>query len=92
VPYQSTTSRPRSYSAIHSPANGGICSPAGQWRGCCERTSRWSIRSSSRCETPSNRLGIEGYPFRARATAMARFVGDALRARKGVVAPARRRT
>jgi AcrR family transcriptional regulator len=37
-----------------------------------------------------NWLGIEGYPFRARATAMARFLGDALRARKGL-APAKRR-
>jgi hypothetical protein len=37
-----------------------------------------------------NWLGIEDYPFRARATAMARFLGDALRARKGRVAPARR--
>lgn len=38
-----------------------------------------------------NWLGIEDYPFRARAIAMARFLGDALRARKGLVAPARRR-
>jgi AcrR family transcriptional regulator len=38
-----------------------------------------------------NWLGIEGYPFRARATAMAGFLGDALRARKGLT-PARRRT
>jgi AcrR family transcriptional regulator len=38
-----------------------------------------------------NWLGLEGYPFRARATAMARFLADALRARKGF-APARRRT
>lgn len=37
-----------------------------------------------------NWLGTETYPFRARATAMARFLGDALRARKGVVAGARR--
>jgi AcrR family transcriptional regulator len=37
-----------------------------------------------------NWLGIEGYPFRARATAMARFLGDALRARKGL-GPAKRR-
>jgi AcrR family transcriptional regulator len=37
-----------------------------------------------------NWLGTESYPFRARATAMARFLGDALRARKGVVASARR--
>jgi hypothetical protein len=36
-----------------------------------------------------NRLGIEGYPFRARATAMARFLSNALHARKGL-APARR--
>ncbi len=33
-----------------------------------------------------NWLGIEGYPFRARATAMARFLADALRARKRLVA------
>lgn len=38
-----------------------------------------------------NWIGIEDYPFRARATAMARFLGDALRARKGL-APAKRRT
>jgi AcrR family transcriptional regulator len=38
-----------------------------------------------------NWLGIEGYPFRARATTMARFLADALRARKGL-APVRRRT
>jgi len=38
-----------------------------------------------------NWLGIEHYPFRARATAMARFLGDGLRARK-VLAPAKRRT
>jgi AcrR family transcriptional regulator len=38
-----------------------------------------------------NWLGIEAYPFRARATAMARVLGDALRVRKGHVAPARRR-
>jgi AcrR family transcriptional regulator len=38
-----------------------------------------------------NWLGIEDYPFRARATAMARFLADALRARKGLVAPAKRR-
>lgn len=38
-----------------------------------------------------NWLGIDGYPFRARATAMARFLGDALRVRKGLVAPARRK-
>ena len=38
-----------------------------------------------------NWLGIEGYPFRARATAMARFLAEALRARKGRVAPAKRR-
>ncbi len=38
-----------------------------------------------------NWLGIEGYPFRARATAMAHFLADALRARKGLT-PAKRRT
>ncbi len=38
-----------------------------------------------------NWLGFEGYPFRARATAMARFLADALRARKGL-APAKRRS
>jgi hypothetical protein len=38
-----------------------------------------------------NWLGIEAYPFRARATAMARFLADALRARKGL-GPAKRRT
>jgi AcrR family transcriptional regulator len=38
-----------------------------------------------------NWLGIENYPFRARATAMARFLADALRARKGIV-PARGRS
>src|SRR5262245_14825539 len=38
-----------------------------------------------------NWLGIEDYPFRARATAMARFLADALRARKGL-GPAKRRT
>ena len=38
-----------------------------------------------------NWLGIERYPFRSRATAMARFLGDALRARKGL-ATARRRS
>ncbi len=37
-----------------------------------------------------NWLGIDGYPFRARAIAMARFLADALRARKGL-APAKRR-
>ena len=37
-----------------------------------------------------NWLGFEDYPFRARATAMARFLADALRARKGVVTRARR--
>ena len=37
-----------------------------------------------------NWLGMEDYPFRARATAMARFLADALRTRKGL-APARRR-
>lgn len=37
-----------------------------------------------------NWLGTESYPFRARASAMARFLADALRARKGVVASARR--
>lgn len=31
-----------------------------------------------------NWLGIDGYPFRARATAMARFLADALRAREGL--------
>jgi len=36
-----------------------------------------------------NWLGIEDYPFRARATAMARFLADALRARKGLVARAK---
>jgi hypothetical protein len=34
-----------------------------------------------------NWLGIEAYPFRARATAMARFLADALRARKGLAPP-----
>jgi hypothetical protein len=38
-----------------------------------------------------NWLGSETYPFRARATAMARFLADALRARKGVGMPAKRR-
>ncbi len=38
-----------------------------------------------------NWLGFDDYPFRARAAAMARFLGDALRARKGL-APARRPT
>lgn len=38
-----------------------------------------------------NWLGIEDYPFRARATVMARFLADALRARKGLVASSRRR-
>jgi len=37
-----------------------------------------------------NWLGIENYPFRARATAMGRFLADAPRARKGL-GPARRR-
>ena len=37
-----------------------------------------------------NWLGIENYPLRARASAMARFLGDSLRARKGLT-PARRR-
>ena len=37
-----------------------------------------------------NWLGIDDYPFRARATAMARFLGEALRVRKGVVARAKR--
>ncbi len=37
-----------------------------------------------------NWLGIEGYPFRARATAMARFLGDALRVRTGLVAASKR--
>jgi AcrR family transcriptional regulator len=35
-----------------------------------------------------NWLGIEGYPFRARAAAMSRFLGDALRERRGRVAAA----
>jgi hypothetical protein len=39
-----------------------------------------------------NWLGIEGYPFRARATQIARFLAEALRVRKGVVTRARRRT
>jgi hypothetical protein len=39
-----------------------------------------------------NWLGSESDPFRTRATAMARFLGDALRARKGVVAATRRTT
>jgi hypothetical protein len=39
-----------------------------------------------------NWLGIEDYPFRARASSMARFLGDALRGRKGLVrVPAKRR-
>jgi AcrR family transcriptional regulator len=38
-----------------------------------------------------NWLGIEDYPFRARATAMARFLADALRARQGLAVTARRR-
>jgi hypothetical protein len=38
-----------------------------------------------------NWLGMEDYPFRARATAMARFLTDALRARKGLVASGRRK-
>jgi AcrR family transcriptional regulator len=38
-----------------------------------------------------NWLGIEGYPFRARATAMGRFLANALRARQGLVAPPRRK-
>jgi hypothetical protein len=37
-----------------------------------------------------NWLGIENYPFRARATAMGRFLADALRARKGLAAAQRR--
>lgn len=37
-----------------------------------------------------NWLGIERYPFRARSTAMARFLGDALRARKGLAASSKR--
>ena len=37
-----------------------------------------------------NWLGIEDYPFRARATAMGRFLADALRGRKWP-APARRK-
>jgi hypothetical protein len=36
-----------------------------------------------------NWLGIDDYPFRVRATAMARFLADALRARKGNVAAAK---
>jgi hypothetical protein len=36
-----------------------------------------------------NWLGIDDYPFRARATAMARFLADALRVRKGSVAAAK---
>lgn len=39
-----------------------------------------------------NWLGTESYPFRSRATAMARFLGDAVSARKSTVAPARRTT
>jgi AcrR family transcriptional regulator len=39
-----------------------------------------------------NWLGIENYPFRAHATAMARFLADALRARDRRVTPAKRRT
>jgi hypothetical protein len=38
-----------------------------------------------------NWLGIEGYPFRARAAAMSRFLGDALREQRGRVAAAPRR-
>jgi hypothetical protein len=38
-----------------------------------------------------NWLGIDGYPVRARATAMARFPADGLRARKGLVARTKRR-
>jgi AcrR family transcriptional regulator len=38
-----------------------------------------------------NWLGIYRYPFRSRATSMARFLADALRARKGLVASPRRR-
>jgi AcrR family transcriptional regulator len=38
-----------------------------------------------------NWLGFEDYPFRARATAMSRLLADALRARKGRVAAARRK-
>jgi AcrR family transcriptional regulator len=37
-----------------------------------------------------NWLGIEKYPIRARATAMARFLADSLRARKGLTAAKRR--
>jgi len=39
-----------------------------------------------------NWLGIDNYPFRARATAMARFLADGMRARKGLVVRAKRRT
>lgn len=39
-----------------------------------------------------NWLGTERYPVRARATAMSRFLADAMRTRKGVVASARRKT
>jgi AcrR family transcriptional regulator len=39
-----------------------------------------------------NWLGIEDYPFRARATAMARFLGDALRARKGLLRSTKRKS
>jgi len=38
-----------------------------------------------------NWLGIEGYPFRSRASGTARFLADALRARKTLVAPAKRK-
>ena len=37
-----------------------------------------------------NWLGIEAYPFRARATAMARFLADGLRARKGLTSAKRK--
>jgi AcrR family transcriptional regulator len=36
-----------------------------------------------------NWLGFDDYPFRARATAMARFLGEALRPRKGLAAARR---
>jgi len=39
-----------------------------------------------------NWLGFEDYPFRSRATAMARFLTDALRARKARVLAAKRKT
>src|SRR5262249_21340517 len=37
-----------------------------------------------------NWLGIEDYPFRARAAAMTRFLADALRARRGLASAKRR--